>query len=157
MYRGGAEQKIRKYLVDNNYVDAVIQLPTDLFFGTTIATCILVLKKNKSDSKVLFIDASNEFVRGDAKNKISKTHAKKILECYSNRKTYEHFSRLVEHQEIADKEYNISVGAYVQPEDTREVINIDELNAEIKKIVKRQSKLRTQIDAIVSDLEGNEK
>ena len=157
MYRGGAEQKIRKYLVDNNYVDAVIQLPADLFFGTTIATCILVLKKNKSDSKVLFIDATNEFVRGDAKNKISKTHAKKILECYSNRKTYEHFSRLVEHQEIADKEYNISVGAYVQPEDTREVINIDELNAEIKKIVQRQNKLRTQIDAIVSDLEGNEK
>ena len=155
MYRGGAEKKIRKYLVDNNYVDAVIQLPTDLFFGTTIATCILALKKNKPDSKVLFIDATNEFVRGSAKNKLNDDHITKILDCYAGRETHEHFSRLVAHKEIEEKDYNISVGTYVAPEDTREVINIAELNAEIEKIVARQSELRTQIDAIVADLEGN--
>ena len=155
MYRGGAEQKIRKYLVDENYVDAVIQLPTDLFFGTTIATCILVMKKNKSDSKVLFIDATNEFVRGSAKNKLNDDHITKVLDCYKKRKTLDYFSRLVAHKEIANNDYNISVGAYVEPEDTREIINITELNAEIKKIVARQSELRTQIDAIVADLEGD--
>ena len=154
MYRRGAEQKIRKYLVDNNYVDAVIQLPKDLFFGTTIATCILVLKKNKSDSKVLFIEATNEFVRGSAKNKLNNDHMERILECYASRETHEHFSRLVDHKEIAEKDYNISAGVYVEPEDTREVINIAELNAEIETIVARQNELRTQIDAIVADLEG---
>lgn len=153
MYRGGAEQKIRKYLVDNNYVDAVIQLPTDLFFGTTIATCILVIKKNKSDSKVLFIDASKEFVRGSAKNKLNDSHMQKILDVYAKRDSVEHFSRLVEHKEIEEKDYNISVGSYVSPKDEREVINIKVLNADIEKIVDRQSELRTQIDAIVADLE----
>lgn len=155
MYRGGAEQKIRKYLVDNNYVDAVIQLPADLFFGTTIATCILVLKKNKSDSKVLFIDGTSEFVRGSAKNKLSDTNSKKILDCYIAREDQEYFSRLVKHEEIKEKDYNISVGTYVTPEDTREVIDIIELNARIAKIVFRQNELRTQIDAIVADLEGS--
>lgn len=154
MYRGGAEQKIRKYLVDNNYVDAVIQLPTDLFFGTTIATCILVIKKNKSDNKVLFIDATKEFVRGSAKNKLNDRHTQKILDCYSKRYVEAHFSYLATHQEIANKDYNISVGTYVEPEDTREVIDIKILNAEIEYIVARQSELRTQIDAIVADLEG---
>ncbi|MDA0911006.1 MAG: type I restriction-modification system subunit M [Proteobacteria bacterium] len=153
MYRGGAEQKIRKYLVDNNYVDAVIQLPTDLFFGTTIATCILVIKKNKSDSKVLFIDASKEFVRGSAKNKLNDIHMQKILDVYAKRDSVEHFSRLVEHKEIEEKDYNISVGSYVAPKDEREVIDIQVLNADIEKIVARQSELRTQIDAIVADLE----
>jgi type I restriction enzyme M protein len=154
MYRGGAEQKIRKYLVDNNYVDAVIQLPTDLFFGTTIATCILVMKKNKSDSKVLFIDATKEFVRGSAKNKLNEKHMKRILDCYANRETHEHYSRLVNHKEIEEKDYNISVGTYVAPKDDREVIDINELNTRISEIVARQQELRTQIDAIVADLEG---
>ena len=154
MYRGGAEQKIRKYLVDNNYVDAVIQLPADLFFGTMIATCILVMRKNKSDNKVLFIDASGEFVRGSAKNKLNESHMEKILACYAQRETHAHFSRLVAYQEIKDKNYDTSVGTYVEPEDTREVINITELNAEIETIVARQSTLRTQIDVIVADLEG---
>ena len=153
MYRGGSEQKIRKYLVDNNYVDAVIQLPTDLFFGTTIATCILVIKKNKSDSKVLFIDGSKEFVRGSAKNKLNDSHMQKILDVYAKRDSIEHFSRLVEHKEIEEKDYNISVGSYVAPKDKREVIDIKLLNADIEKIVSRQSELRTQIDAIVADLE----
>lgn len=155
MYRSGAEQKIRKYLVDKNYVDAVIQLPADLFFGTTIATCILVLKKNKSDSKVLFIDATNECIRSEAKNKLAEKHIKKILEWYKDRNTKDHFSRLVEHKEIEEKDYNISVGSYVEAKDTREVVNITELNAGIEKIVARQSDLRTQIDAIVADLEGD--
>ena len=153
MYRGGAEQKIRKYLVDNNYVDAVIQLPSDLFFGTTIATCILVIKKNKSDSKVLFIDASKEFVRGSAKNKLTEANMQKILDVYAKRDNVEHFSRLVEHKEIEEKDYNINVGGYVAPKDEREVIDIKVLNADIENIVARQSKLRTQIDVIVADLE----
>lgn len=153
-YRAGAEQKIRQYLVDNNYVDAVIQLPPDLFFGTTIATTILVLKKNKSDNKVLFVDASAEFIRGSAKNRMAEAHAKRILNCYTNRDDHDHFSRLVDHAEIAEKDYNISVGTYVAQKDTREVVDIAELNTRITGIVKRQIELRTEIDAIVADLEG---
>ena len=154
MYRGGAEQKIRKYLVDENYIDAVIQLPSDLFFGTGIATCILVMKKNKSDTKVFFIDATKECMRGSAKNKLTKDNINKILDCYVARDNIEHFSRLVEHKEIGEKDYNISVGSYVEPKDEREIVNITELNANIVKIVARQNELRTQIDAIVVDLEG---
>ncbi|WGK70155.1 type I restriction-modification system subunit M [Candidatus Haliotispira prima] len=154
MYRGGTEQKIRKYLVDNNYVDAVIQLPTDLFFGTTIATCILVIKKNKTENKVLFIDATNQFVRGSAKNKLNDDNIKKILDCYTKRETHEYFSRLVERKEIQEKEYNISVGSYIAPKDEREVVDIAELNTRLKGIVGRQNELRSQIDAIVADLEG---
>lgn len=155
MYRGGAEQKIRKYLVDENYVDAVIQLPTDLFFGTTIATCILVLKKNKEDNKVLFIDATKEFTRGSAKSKLTKDHMTKILDSYSKRRIEKHFSYLADHSEIEEKDYNISVGTYVTPKDTREEINIKELNTRISDIVSKQTKLRTQIDEIVADLEGS--
>ncbi len=154
-YRGGAEQKIRQYLVDNNFVDAVIQLPSDLFFGTTIATCILVLKKNKKNNKTLFIDASAEFVKGSAKNKLTDANAKKILDCYMKHETIEYFSRLVSNSEIAEQGYTISVGSYVAQKDTREIVNIKELNASIEKIVARQNELRTQIDAIVSDLEGD--
>ena len=155
LYRGGAEQKIRQYLIDNNYVDTVIQLPPDLFFGTTIATCILVLKKNKPNNKVLFIDASTEFVRGSAKNKLAESHTQRILECYTKRENQDHFSRLVEHSEMVEKDYNISVGTYVAQKDTREVVDITELNDRIVQIVKRQNELRSQIDAIVADLEGN--
>jgi len=155
MYRGGAEQKIRKYLVDNSYVDAVIQLPPDLFFGTTIATCILVLKKGKADNTILFIDATKKFVRGSAKNKLSNTHMQTILDCYTDRESSEYFSRLVDHKEIEEKDYNISVGSYVTPRDDREIIDITELNTKIKKIVERQSELRDEIDAIVADLEGS--
>ena len=153
MYRGGAEQKIRKYLIENNFVDAVIQLPMDLFFGTTIATCILVIRRNKPDNKILFIDATNEFVRGSAKNKLDVDHRERVLDCYTNRVTQVHFSRLVEYDEITSKDYNISVSSYVEPKDTREVVNIVELNAEIDAIVTRQSELRRQIGAIVNDLE----
>lgn len=153
LYRGGAEQKIRKYLVDNNFVDTVIQLPPDLFFGTTISTCILVLKKNKADNKMLFIDASAEFVRDSAKNKLTTANSKTILDCYTNRNNQEHFSRLVEHKEIVEKDYNISVGTYVEQKDARETVDITELNTRIADIVARQATLRSQIDAIVADLE----
>jgi len=155
MYRGGAEQKIRKYLVDNNYVDTVIQLPPDLFFGTGIQTCILVLKKSKSDNKVLFINAEQEFTRQGNKNKLVEENRDKILNTYNTREDIEYYSRLVDHSEIAENDYTLSVTTYVTGEDTREIIDITALNAEIQEIVARQSALRTQIDAIVTDLEGS--
>ena len=154
LYRGGAEQKIRKYLIDNNYIDAVIQLPPDLFFGTTIATCIIVLKKSKKDNKTLFIDASAEFVRGGNKNKLTDDNRKKILEAFTNRKDIEHFAKLVDNQSIGENDYNIAVSSYVEQEDTREVVDIKELNKEIARIVTRQNKLRNAIDEIVADIEG---
>ena len=155
LYRGGAEQKIRKYLVDNNYIDTVIQLPPDLFFGTTIATCIIVLKKSKKDNKTLFIDASTEFVRGGNKNKLSETNRLKILDAFTTRKDAEYFAKLVDNKTIAENDYNIAVSSYVVGEDTREVVDITELNAKIAKIVARQNELRTAIDEIVADIEGN--
>ncbi len=154
MYRGGAEAKIRKYLVDNNYVDAVIQLPPDLFFGTGIQTVILVLKKSKSDNKVLFVNAEREFARLGNKNKLREEDRNKILEAFAKRESIEHFARLVDHEEIQNNDYTLSVTSYVEAEDTREVVDIKALNAEIKEIVARQQELRTQIDAIVADLEG---
>jgi type I restriction enzyme M protein len=153
LYRGGAEAKIRQYLVDNNYVDAVIQLPPDLFFGTTIATCIIVLKKSKTDNKILFIDASAEFVRQGNKNKLSEANHSKILEAFTAREDVPHFATLVDHAVIADNGYNIAVSSYVEAEDTREVVDITELNAEIARIVARQAELRIEIDAMVADLE----
>lgn len=155
LYRGGAERKIRKYLVDNNYIDTVIQLPPDLFFGTTIATCIIVLKKSKNDNKTLFIDASAEFVRGGNKNKLSEENRLKILQAFTERNDQEHFAKLVENKSIAENDYNIAVSSYVVGEDTREVIDITKLNADIARMVGKQNELRTAIDAIVADLESN--
>ncbi|MGK2880131.1 MAG: type I restriction-modification system subunit M [Mycobacterium sp.] len=154
LYRGGAEQKIRKYLVDNNYVDTVIQLPPDLFFGTTIATCIIVLKKSKADNKILFIDGSAEFTRHGNKNKLADVHRARILEAFTAREDVAHFATLVDAETIADNAYNIAVSSYVEALDTREVVDIEVLNAEIARIVARQTALRTEIDAIVADLEG---
>jgi type I restriction enzyme M protein len=155
LYRGGAEQKIRKYLVDNNFVDAVIQLPSDLFFGTTIGTCILVLKKSKLDNSVLFIDGSAEFVRQGNKNTLSSENFDRILDSYVARQSEEHFARLVPHSEISENDYNLSVSSYVEARDDRVAVNISELNIEISRIVSRQQELRTQIDAIVADIEGS--
>ena len=155
LYRGGAEQKIRQYLIDNNYVDAVIQLPPDLFFGTTIATCIIVLKKSKRDNATLFIDASAEFVRNGNKNKLNENNRWRILDAFTARKDIAHFARLVENADIAANGYNIAVSSYVEQPDTSEAVNIQALNAEIARIVARQAKLRTAIDAIVADLEGS--
>ncbi|MDE6499403.1 MAG: type I restriction-modification system subunit M [Rikenella sp.] len=152
LYRGGAEQKIRKYLIDNNYIDTVIQLPANLFFGVGIATCIIVLKKSKKDNATLFIDASNEFVHEGNKNKLSDANIARILDAFVARKEEAHFASLVENGKIAENDYNISVSSYVEQPDTREAIDIDELNERIAGIVARQHVLRTAIDAIVATL-----
>jgi type I restriction enzyme M protein len=154
LYRGGAEAKIRKYLIDNNYVDTVIQLPADLFFGVTIATCIIVLKKSKTENSTMFIDASKEFVRGGTKNKLTDANIAKILDTFTTRADLAHFARLVPNSEIAKNDYTLAVSSYIEAEDTREVIDITELNADIQQIVAKQSELRTAIDAIVKDLES---
>ncbi|GAB4032079.1 MAG: type I restriction-modification system subunit M [Elusimicrobiota bacterium] len=154
LYRGGAEQKIRKYLIDNNFIDAIIQLPPDLFFGTTIATCIMVLKKNKSDNSTLFIDASAEFVRSGNKNKLTQENQEKIIKTFKERKDIDHFAKLVKNSDIAENDYNISVSSYVAQKDTREKIDIKKLNLEIKQIVAREDKLRKEIDKIIADIEG---
>ncbi len=153
LYRDGAEKKIRQYLVDNNYIDAVIQLPADLFFGTTIATCILVLKKSKKTSDVLFIDASAEFKRVGNKNKLFEENQTRILEAFTTREPEDYFATVVSNEDIAANDYNIAVSSYVESEDTREEVDIAELNAEIVRIVARQAELRTAIDGIVADLE----
>ena len=152
LYRGGAEQKIRKYLIDNNYIDTVIQLPANLFFGVGIATCIIVLKKSKKDNATLFIDASGEFIHEGNKNKLSDANIARILDAFIARKDDAHFARLVENGKIAENDYNISVSSYVEQPDTREVVDIDELNKRIAEIVARQHVLRTAIDAIIATL-----
>lgn len=154
MYRGGAEQKIRKYLVDNNYIDCIIQLPSNLFFGTSIATCIMVLKKNKTDSNVLFIDASNEFVKVTNNNKLTEENIEKIVSTFTERAEAEHFAHLATYDEVKEQNYNLSVSTYVEQEDTREKIDIVKLNAEIKEIVAREQVLREEIDKIIADIEG---
>jgi len=154
LYRGGTEQKIRKYLIDNNFVDTVIQLPPDLFFGTPIATCILVLKKSKTDNSTLFIDASAEFVRGGNKNKLSEENRSKILEAYIGRQSLDYFAKLVPNKEIADNNYSIGVNAYVQPEDTRVAVDITDLNQEIGEIVTRQTELHKALDDLVAEIEA---
>jgi len=154
LYRSGAEQKIRKYLIDNNYIDTVIQLPPDLFFGTTIATCVIILKKSKKDNATLFIDASGEFVRGGNKNKLNEANRKKILNAFVGRKDIEYFARLVPNKYIAANDYNIAISSYVKQENTTVEVNIEKLNAHIADIVTKQNKLRTAIDEIVADLVG---
>ncbi len=156
LYRGGAEAKIRKYLIDNNFVDAVIQLPPDLFFGTSISTCIVVLKKSKKDNSTLFINASAEFVRAGNKNKLSQANQDKVLEAFSNREDIEHFGKLVQNSEIAENDYNLAVSSYIDELDTTAATDITELNANIANIVTKQNELRTQIDAIVAEIEGAE-
>ena len=154
LYRGGTEQKIRKYLVDNNYVDAVIQLPEEMFFGTTIAVCVLMLKKSKKANDVLFIDASKDFVRQGKYNVMSSSHRDKIVEMVAERSEEQYVSKRASAEEIAANDYNLSVSSYVELEDTREVIDIVQLNAEIAEIVERQAALRTSIDTIVAELEA---
>lgn len=157
MYRGGAEQKIRKYLIDNNFIDCVIQLPSNLFFGTSIATCIIVMKKGKSDNKTLFIDASNECVKITNNNKLTEENIQHIVHAYASREEVEHFAHLASYDEIKEQNYNLSVSTYVEAEDTREKIDIVKLNAEIKEIVKREDELRAAIDKIIGEIEdGNE-
>lgn len=154
LYRGGAEGKIRDYLVRNNFVEAVIQLPADLFFGTTIATCIIVLKKNKTASDVLFIDASEQFERRDSKNKLMPENIERIMAAISSREEEEHFAKCVPNDEVLANDANLSVSSYVEKKDEREEIDIAELNAEIARIVAHEDELRRKIDAIVADLEA---
>ena len=152
MYRGGAEQKIRQYLVDNNFVEAVIQLPDNLFFGTSIATCILVLKKGKRDNSVLFIDATKECVKVTNNNKLTEANIANVLKAFADRQTVKHFAALVPHEDIAAQDYNLSVSTYVEQEDTREKIDIVQLEAELEEIVKRENEIRKAIDTIVKEL-----
>jgi len=153
MYRGGAEKKIRKYLIDNNYVDCIIQLPSNLFFGTSIATCIMVLKKGKQDSKTLFIDATNAFVKVTNNNRLTLEHIDKIVNCFASRSETKHFSHLASYDEIVENDYSLSVATYVEVEDTREKIDIIKLNAEIKAIVAREQVLREAIDKIIAEID----
>lgn len=154
LYRSGAEKKIRQYLIDNNYVDTVIQLPPDLFFGTGIGTCIIVLKKSKHTNKTLFIDASNEFTREGSKNKLLVQNQEAILDAFQKRTNIQYFAQLVDNEEIAKNDYSLVVTSYVKPEDTREEVDIEKLNMKIAQIVQRQSELRMDIDTIVACLEG---
>ena len=156
MYRRGAEQKIRKYLVDNNYVDCVIQLPSNLFFGTSIATCIMVMKKGKTDNKTLFIDATNECVKVTNNNKLTPDNIDNIVDVFAKREDKKHFSHLADYEEIVENGYNLSVSTYVEAEDIREKIDIVKLNAEIKEIVAREQVLRDEIDKIIADIEGGQ-
>lgn len=154
MYRGGAEQKIRKYLIENNFIDCVIQLPDNLFFGTSIATCIMVLKKSKLDNATLFIDASKECVKVTNSNKLTQENIVNIVSAYAEREDKQYFTRLVPNSEIAEQDYNLSVSTYVEQEDTREKIDIVKLNAEIAEIVAREQVLRDEIDKIIAEIEG---
>lgn len=154
MYRGGKEGKIRKYLIDNNFVDCVIQLPDNLFFGTTIATCIMVLKKSKKDNTVLFIDASSECVKVTNANKLTDDNTARILDTFIKREDVEHFAKVVTSADIEAQDYNLSVSTYVEQEDTREVVDIRELNRQIEEIVAREAVLRAEIDKIIAEIEG---
>ena len=153
-YRSGAEQKIRRYLIDNNFVDCIIQLPDNLFFGTSIATCIMVLKKNKKDNNALFIDATKECIKVTNNNQLTEQNINNIIKIFENREDLEYVAKLVSSKEIAENDYNLSVSTYVEKEDTREKINIVELNKEIDKIVEREQELRDEIKKIISEIEA---
>ena len=153
-YRKGAEQTIRKYLVDNNFVDCIIQLPNNLFFGTGIPTCILVMAKNKTENKVLFLDASSEFKKEPNNNILDDKNIEVILKEFEERKEIEYFSRYVDIKEIQENKYNLSVSTYVSKKDTRLKIDITVLNKEIKETVIKIDTLRKSIDEIVKEFEG---
>lgn len=153
LYRGGAEQKIRRYLVDNNFVDCIIQLPDNLFFGTGIATCIMVLKKSKKDNNILFIDATKECVKVTNNNKLTDKNIDNIVNIFDKRENLDYVAKLISNQEIAENDYNLSVSTYVEKEDTREKIDITELNKEIDEIVSKEQILREEIKKIISEIE----
>lgn len=152
-YRGGAEKKIRQYLVDNNFIDSIIQLPSNLFFGTSIATCIMVLKKSKNDNAINLIDATEYCEKVTNNNKLKPNHIEEILKLYKDRTDIDHIVKVVSNETIAENDYNLSVSTYVEKRDTREKIDIVKLNAEIKDIVAREAVLRKEIDKIIEDLE----
>lgn len=153
-YRSGAEQKIRRYLIDNNFVDCIIQLPDNLFFGTSIATCIMVLKKNKKDNNTLFIDATKECIKVTNNNQLTEQNINNIIKIFKNREDVEYIAKLVSNKEIAENDYNLSVSTYVEKEDTREKIDIVELNKKIDEIVAKEQELRDAINKIISEIEA---
>ena len=155
-YRGGAEKKIRQFLIDNNYVETVISLAPNLFFGTSIAVNILVLSKHKMDMKTQFIDATEFFKKETNNNVLTDEHIAKIIELFDAKQDVEYYTKNVDYPEIVEKDYNLSVSSYVEAKDTREVIDITKLNAEIKITVEKITRLRADIDAIVADLEGKQ-
>jgi len=155
-YRGGAEQKIRQYLVDNNYVETVISLAPNLFFGTTIAVNILVLSKHKTDTKIQFINASGLFDKKTNNNELSDKHIEQIMQVFDSKADIEHFAKAVDYDAIAANDYNLSVSSYVEAKDNREVVDIAQVNAALKTTVARIDKLRAEIDAIVAEIEDGE-
>jgi type I restriction enzyme M protein len=157
-YRGGAEQKIRKYLVDNNFVETVIALAPNLFYGTTIAVNILVLSKHKLDTKTQFIDAtSNEFYRKETNNNVlDEEHISEIIKIFDQKEDIEAIAQSIDNKVIADNDYNLSVSSYVEAKETRRETNIKELNERIRKIVARENELRTEINKIIAELEEDE-
>ena len=153
LYRGGDEKKIRQYLIKNNYVDTIIQLPANLFFGVGIATCIIVLKKSaKPDSSVLFIDASNMFQKSGNKNVLLDEHLDKMMQLYQNRQDEQYLAKLVKNDDILANDANLSVSSYVEQEDTREIINIKEVNAKLETLIAKGNELNAKIDAITKEL-----
>lgn len=154
-YRSGAEQKIRKYLVDNNYVETVISLAPNLFFGTSISVNILVLSKHKTDNKIQFIDASTEdFYKKETNNNVlAEEHIKTIVDYFTAKEDVEYICKSVDNDEIAQNDYNLAVSTYIEQKDTREIINITELNKEIERIVAREQELRAEIDKIIAEIE----
>jgi len=156
MYRGGAEQKIRKYLIDNNFVDAIIQLPANLFLNVTISVDIMLLKKSKKDNTVLFVDASGECVKVTKNNRLAPENIAKIVEAVANHAEAEHFCHVATYDEVAKNDYNLSVSTYVEQEDTREKVDIVKLNAEIAEIVAKEAKLREEIDAIIKEISNEQ-
>lgn len=153
MYRGGAEQKIRKYLIDNNFIDCIIQLPSNLFFGTSIATCIMVLKKNKADTTTLFIDASEECIKVTNNNRLTPENIDNIVKLFTERQDVEYSTKLAKYDDIKDNDYNLSVSTYVEGKGTKEQIDIAALNAQIAEIVARENVLRSEIDKIIAEIE----
>ena len=152
-YRGGAEQKIRQYLVDNNYVETVIALAPNLFFGTSIAVNILVLSKHKPNTQTQFIDASGLFKPATNNNILEPEHIEQILKLFADKEDVPHLAKSVSFEDIVKNEYNLAVSSYVEQEDTREVIDIDKLNAEIKQTVANIDRLRAEIDKIVAEID----
>lgn len=153
LYRGGAEKKIRQYLVDGNFIDCIIQLPDNLFYGTSIATCIMVLRKNKKDDRILFIDGSRECVKVTNNNRLTEENIARLMALYTGRTDVPHTAQLAGREAVAAEDYNLSVSTYVEPEDTREKVDIHQLNQDIAAIVAREAELRRAIDEIIRDIE----
>ena len=154
LYRGGAEKKIRKYLIDNNFIDCIIQLPDNLFYGTSIATAIMVLKKSKRDNATLFIDASQECIKVTRNNKLTPENIQRVLTLFENRQDVAYLTRLVPNAQVAEADYNLSVSNFVEKEDLSEPVDIVALNEEIRQISARVNRLREEIDVIIAEIEG---